>query len=65
MENRLLYLSQADVESVRLTMAEIIDLLKQRSRRKARAAWRCHPSLASTPARVTISSTPCQPTSRP
>ena len=28
MENRLLYLSQAHVESVRLTMAEIIDLLE-------------------------------------
>ena len=28
MENQLLYLSQADVESVGLTMAEIIDLLE-------------------------------------
>lgn len=63
-ENRLLYLSQADVVAAGLSMAEIIDALEAAFRAKGEGRTEMPRSPGFIPAAATISSTPCRPTSR-
>ena len=63
-EQRILYLSRADVEAVGVTMAEIIDALEVAFREHGLGTSRCRRSLASIPAPMR-SSTRCPPISRP
>jgi ornithine cyclodeaminase/alanine dehydrogenase-like protein (mu-crystallin family) len=59
---KLLYLSQADIGAVGLTMREIIDALEVAFKEKGRDGCRCRPSRASTGPPTPLF-TPCRPTS--
>jgi len=66
MDNKLLYLSQADVKSVGLTMAEIIQATEKGFVEMGNGQVEMPPKPVSIPEKVAItSSTPCPPLSRP
>ena len=63
-ENKILYLSQADVVSINVGMAEIIQLLEKAFNEKGHGRVEMPPKPGIHPGEGITLSTPCPPTSR-